>query len=521
MAPAMAAFAAYADDLSAAGVLITTEVLDTVASTTTVTARNGAPEIQDGPVRRHQGETRRHLRHRRAGPRRGARTGRSATPRTAGVRSRSARWHGHTPPTAGGTTPDADRRGWPDDWPWSPASPMAGCWRCSPRPGATSPPAEDALADALERALTRWPTDGVPANPEAWLLTVARNRLRDTVEVARAPDQRPARRNWTRRQRVEFDDTTASDASRPQARADAGVRAPGHRGNRPHAVDVAGGARRRCGGHRGGVRRGTGGHGAAPGARQEAHPRCGHTLRRTRTRTSSPSGCLRCWKRCTAPTRSTGNWRRRCADRIAVGRGAAPGAAARRAAAGRARGIGAGGADVPVGGPAGPPEPTTGRFVPLDEQDAARWDRVLIDRAEGLLIRAHGHRSSRPVPVRGGHPVRRTASRQRERALGRRHAADAANTCIAALMRVCAVLGGRGGPGRARRRDRRTRRGPAALDALAPRSSASSRAGGAGPSARVAGPRQAAADCYRRAIALTTAPALAEHLSRRLREAGG
>ena len=49
MAPAMAAFAAYADDLSAAGVLITTEVLDTVDATTTVTARNGAPEVQDGP----------------------------------------------------------------------------------------------------------------------------------------------------------------------------------------------------------------------------------------------------------------------------------------------------------------------------------------------------------------------------------------------------------------------------------------------------------------------------------------
>jgi RNA polymerase sigma-70 factor, ECF subfamily len=39
--------------------------------------------------------------------------------------------------------------------------------------------AEDALADALERALERWPGDGIPANPEAWLLTVARNRLRD------------------------------------------------------------------------------------------------------------------------------------------------------------------------------------------------------------------------------------------------------------------------------------------------------------------------------------------------------
>ena len=39
--------------------------------------------------------------------------------------------------------------------------------------------AEDALADAWERALTRWPVDGVPANPEWWVLTVARNRLRD------------------------------------------------------------------------------------------------------------------------------------------------------------------------------------------------------------------------------------------------------------------------------------------------------------------------------------------------------
>src|SRR5258705_8004285 len=39
--------------------------------------------------------------------------------------------------------------------------------------------AEDALADALERALVRWPDDGIPVNPEGWLLTVARNRLRD------------------------------------------------------------------------------------------------------------------------------------------------------------------------------------------------------------------------------------------------------------------------------------------------------------------------------------------------------
>jgi predicted RNA polymerase sigma factor len=39
--------------------------------------------------------------------------------------------------------------------------------------------AEDALADSFERALARWPDDGIPANPEGWILTVARNRLRD------------------------------------------------------------------------------------------------------------------------------------------------------------------------------------------------------------------------------------------------------------------------------------------------------------------------------------------------------
>ena len=46
-------------------------------------------------------------------------------------------------------------------------------------PTGDIPAAEDAIADALERALTRWPAEGIPANPEGWILTVARNRLRD------------------------------------------------------------------------------------------------------------------------------------------------------------------------------------------------------------------------------------------------------------------------------------------------------------------------------------------------------
>jgi predicted RNA polymerase sigma factor len=39
--------------------------------------------------------------------------------------------------------------------------------------------AEDALSEAFASALTDWPHSGCPANPEAWLLTVARRKLID------------------------------------------------------------------------------------------------------------------------------------------------------------------------------------------------------------------------------------------------------------------------------------------------------------------------------------------------------
>jgi predicted RNA polymerase sigma factor len=41
--------------------------------------------------------------------------------------------------------------------------------------------AEDALSEALVAALTAWPGDGVPQNPEAWLLTTARRALIDVM----------------------------------------------------------------------------------------------------------------------------------------------------------------------------------------------------------------------------------------------------------------------------------------------------------------------------------------------------
>lgn len=44
--------------------------------------------------------------------------------------------------------------------------------------------AEDALHDALARALERWPSDGVPANPAAWITTTARRKAIDRLRRA-------------------------------------------------------------------------------------------------------------------------------------------------------------------------------------------------------------------------------------------------------------------------------------------------------------------------------------------------
>ncbi|HYW51569.1 MAG TPA: DUF6596 domain-containing protein [Gemmatimonadaceae bacterium] len=53
--------------------------------------------------------------------------------------------------------------------------------------------AEDALADAFLRALTIWPTSGVPDNPDAWLIATAQRRLidagrRNTVRERAEPE---------------------------------------------------------------------------------------------------------------------------------------------------------------------------------------------------------------------------------------------------------------------------------------------------------------------------------------------
>jgi predicted RNA polymerase sigma factor len=64
-------------------------------------------------------------------------------------------------------------------------------------PTGDIPAAEDALSDAFERALETWPTSGIPDNPEGWLVTVARNRLRDLYKSS------------AHRSRATLDDTLA------------------------------------------------------------------------------------------------------------------------------------------------------------------------------------------------------------------------------------------------------------------------------------------------------------------------
>jgi RNA polymerase sigma-70 factor (ECF subfamily) len=49
--------------------------------------------------------------------------------------------------------------------------------------------AEDALSDAFATALTEWPARGVPDNPQAWILTVARRKLIDAARRKRSSQE--------------------------------------------------------------------------------------------------------------------------------------------------------------------------------------------------------------------------------------------------------------------------------------------------------------------------------------------
>ncbi|HEX7159336.1 MAG TPA: RNA polymerase sigma factor [Edaphobacter sp.] len=99
--------------------------------------------------------------------------------------------------------------------------------------------AEDALSEAFTAALTDWPSNGCPANPEAWLLTVARRKLIDMNRRHQTSEHAPRELPYDDLQNIaELLHTTPTDADPiPDRRLalmfacahpaiDAGIRAP-------------------------------------------------------------------------------------------------------------------------------------------------------------------------------------------------------------------------------------------------------------------------------------------------------
>ena len=93
--------------------------------------------------------------------------------------------------------------------------------------------AEDALSEAFVSALTDWPQNGCPSNPEAWLLTVARRKMIDLARRRRHGEAASERLQHL----AEGLDAAATDAEIPDRRLalmfacahpaiEAGIRAP-------------------------------------------------------------------------------------------------------------------------------------------------------------------------------------------------------------------------------------------------------------------------------------------------------
>lgn len=94
--------------------------------------------------------------------------------------------------------------------------------------------AEDALSEAFAAALADWPRNGCPANPEGWLLTVARRKF---IDVARGRRRGELAGEELRLMAEGLEAAAASDAGIPDQRLalmfacahpaiDAGIRAP-------------------------------------------------------------------------------------------------------------------------------------------------------------------------------------------------------------------------------------------------------------------------------------------------------
>jgi RNA polymerase sigma-70 factor (ECF subfamily) len=69
--------------------------------------------------------------------------------------------------------------------------------------------AEDAVQDAFATALERWPRDGTPSNPAAWIVTTARNRAIDRIRRERTLARKTELLARLEELRTEEDDVTS------------------------------------------------------------------------------------------------------------------------------------------------------------------------------------------------------------------------------------------------------------------------------------------------------------------------
>jgi RNA polymerase sigma-70 factor, ECF subfamily len=71
--------------------------------------------------------------------------------------------------------------------------------------------AEDALQDALVNALERWKVDGIPRNPGAWLVTVAKRRAIDRIRHSKFEEHNPAILESLTQEEPEMNDSFPDD----------------------------------------------------------------------------------------------------------------------------------------------------------------------------------------------------------------------------------------------------------------------------------------------------------------------
>src|SRR5919204_664344 len=88
---------------------------------------------------------------------------------------------------------------------------VTGGNQLQPAETATTVRVEEAAQEAFAVAAERWPRDGTPDNPRAWLVTTARNRAIDRIRRERTLAEKTRLLDTPQWTEDEVDDTTIPD----------------------------------------------------------------------------------------------------------------------------------------------------------------------------------------------------------------------------------------------------------------------------------------------------------------------